>query len=292
MPDARPRPGPETELRELLARFCAALVAHNTAALGELLADDYLFTTPDGQVLTKKQRLDAIRVGSAAPITSLDYDEVRVRPCGGQVAVLTGRYTERRADDSVTHGRVTNTYECDASGRWRMVAGQNALVDDLGPPRPAVVVAPGEGQDVSGVQPGGDRARVVLAGEATGGAFFLMAGTVPPGGGPPPHVHSREDETWFVLDGEWEFHVGDQTVRAAAGTTVFGPRGVPHAFKNVGDQPGRMLLINSPAGQEKFFEEAAAMTNHGRRPPDPAAMTELARRFGVEFLPGADQPPK
>ena len=78
---------------------------------------------------------------------------------------------------------------------------------------------------------------------------------VPPHHGPPPHVHRREDEVFYVLEGEFEFTVAGQTIRATAGQTLYGKRDVPHTFKNVGDKAGRMIVVVAPAGLEKFFAE-------------------------------------
>src|SRR3712207_2731996 len=71
-------------------------------------------------------------------------------------------------------------------------------------------------------------------GEDTGGAYLLTDSVVPPQGGPPPHVHNREDEAFWVLEGELEVSVGESGFRAGAGSFVHLPRGVPHSFRNSG----------------------------------------------------------
>jgi quercetin dioxygenase-like cupin family protein len=89
------------------------------------------------------------------------------------------------------------------------------------------------------VPPGGGRSFWLLGelyttkalGEDTDGAFAFVEGTTPPQAGPPPHVHGREDETFWVLEGELEFMVGGGTVRAPAGSFVHAPRGIPHTTK-------------------------------------------------------------
>jgi len=70
--------------------------------------------------------------------------------------------------------------------------------------------------------------------EDTGGAFALAEAITPPEGGPPPHVHHREDEAFYVLEGELEFMTEDGTIRAGAGSFVHVPKGTLHTYKNVG----------------------------------------------------------
>ena len=69
-----------------------------------------------------------------------------------------------------------------------------------------------------------------------------------PGGGPPMHVHHREDETFQVLEGEYEWTVGGKTFVAQKGATIFAPRGVPHTYRYLGQTPGRLLCVITPAG--------------------------------------------
>jgi quercetin dioxygenase-like cupin family protein len=76
----------------------------------------------------------------------------------------------------------------------------------------------------------GDLYRFLVTGEETGGAYFAMEAVVPPGGGPPPHIHRNEDETFYVLEGEVEFLLGDRIVTGGAGDFVNVPRGTVHRF--------------------------------------------------------------
>ena len=96
----------------------------------------------------------------------------------------------------------------------------------------------------------GDRYTLLLTGEQTAGAYAVIEAFVPPGGGPPAHVHSREDEAFLVVEGEFEFNLGGKRFRLTAGGFLFGPRGVPHAFKSVGPTAGRMIIAVLPAGVE------------------------------------------
>ncbi len=100
----------------------------------------------------------------------------------------------------------------------------------------------------------GETITVKVSGEDTDGELELVHATVPPRGGP-PHIHSREDECFYVLEGEFEFLAGDETVRASAGSFVHAPKGVAHTYNNVGETPGKFLVTVTPASFEKFFEE-------------------------------------
>ena len=138
----------------------------------------------------------------------------------------------------------------------------------------------------------GDQIRFILTGAQTGGAFFLAEVLVPPGGGPPPHIHDREDETFYVLQGALTIWVGDQTVHASQGDCAHLPRGIVHSFRNTGKEAARMLVTVTPAGIEKFFEEACYPAVEGKEPP-PVTPELIARlmaasaRYGQTVLPSA-----
>ncbi len=114
-----------------------------------------------------------------------------------------------------------------------------------------------------------------MSAERTGGAYSLFEAVSPPGGGPPPHVQHREDECFYVLEGEFEFLVGNEVIVAGAGSLLYVPKGCLHAHKNVGSQPGRLLLSQTPGGlHERFFEEIGEPPPAGlypRRRKDSAA---------------------
>ncbi|MCB1033997.1 MAG: cupin domain-containing protein, partial [Acidobacteria bacterium] len=88
----------------------------------------------------------------------------------------------------------------------------------------------------------------------TGGQYAVIQSNVPPGGGPPRHVHEHEDEMFYVLHGEFDFFSGESTVRASSGALVVLPRGLPHGFRNVGEEPGVLINTITPGGFEDFFE--------------------------------------
>src|SRR5262249_4089247 len=109
----------------------------------------------------------------------------------------------------------------------------------------------------------GDVYRFLATGEDTNGKYALWEAIVPPGGGPPPHVHSREEEGFYILAGEIAFTVGDQRLVASAGTFANMPVGTPHAFKNGSGKAARMLISVAPAGLEKMFFESGVSLPEG-----------------------------
>ena len=138
----------------------------------------------------------------------------------------------------------------------------------------------------------GDQIRFILTGAETGGAFFLAEVLVPPGGGPPPHIHEREDETFYLLRGTLTIWVGDRTVHASEGDCAHLPRGIVHSFRNTGTETAKMLVTATPAGIEKFFEEACYPAVEGREPPPPTPeligrLMAAAARHGQTVLPPA-----
>jgi quercetin dioxygenase-like cupin family protein len=118
-------------------------------------------------------------------------------------------------------------------------------------------------------------------GRETGGIVSVVESHDVPGGGPPPHVHTHEDETFQVLEGEYEWTVGGKTFKASKGSTIFAPRGVPHTYRYVGQNQGRLMCIITPAGFEGFFEETSALPPHEQE--DIPRVLEIAKKYGLEF---------
>jgi quercetin dioxygenase-like cupin family protein len=100
-------------------------------------------------------------------------------------------------------------------------------------------------------------------------------------------MHTREDETFYILEGELEFVVGERNISATAGSVVYGPRGVRHSFRNVGSTPSRMAVIITPAGLGKFFEEVGEPVTDPSSPPegspDIGRLVAVARMYGIEI---------
>jgi len=137
---------------------------------------------------------------------------------------------------------------------------------------------------------GGQVIDIKLDGAQTGGAFLLLEVTVEPdGGAPQPHVHSREDETLMLLEGEVTVVVGGKRRTVLPGDVVFFPRNVPHSFENTGGVRARGLGVVTPAGLEAFFRELSVPKVGGERPPgytepDESAVRAAAERVGMELL--------
>ena len=124
----------------------------------------------------------------------------------------------------------------------------------------------------------GEQVDVITNGEMTNGASTLVIQTTPPGGGPPPHQHTREDETFTVLEGEFEVFDHGQWRSVRTGEFFFSPRGSVHTFRNSGTTVGRMAVFIAPAGFERFFEQV-----EGLSPADMPKILEIAERFGLTF---------
>ncbi|HEX7100669.1 MAG TPA: cupin domain-containing protein [Acidimicrobiia bacterium] len=125
---------------------------------------------------------------------------------------------------------------------------------DIHTPQP-VVLRPGEGTRI----PGPEGLTLKLTSEQSNGAVGVLEAHSSPGFGAPRHVHRVHDEMFYVLGGEFVFLVDNELVSAPPGTLVFVPRGTVHAPKVVGDEPGRVLVIYTPGGQERAFIEFAAV---------------------------------
>jgi mannose-6-phosphate isomerase-like protein (cupin superfamily) len=149
----------------------------------------------------------------------------------------------------------------------------------------ASFVEPGEGHAVWFLR---NRVTIKATAGSTGGAYGLFESLIAPGFSPPLHVHHREDEAFWVLDGEVSMRCGDRTFRAPAGSFVFLPRDVPHTFVVEGDTPVRMLTLLTPGGGEAFFLEAGRRPEHDglppAAPPDIATLQRVGAKFGSEIV--------
>jgi quercetin dioxygenase-like cupin family protein len=126
--------------------------------------------------------------------------------------------------------------------------------------------------------------------EDTQGRFALIEAVSRKGNAPPPHIHHREDETFYVLEGEITVSVGDRTIKAKAGTMVFLPRGIVHSF-TIDSEQLRALVLATPGGLEGWFKEfsvpAAAMTLPPPAEPPYSQIQKMlaaAPSYGLEFV--------
>ena len=126
--------------------------------------------------------------------------------------------------------------------------------------------------------------------EQTGGAYSLFEVTTQPEVGPPPHVQHREDEAFYVLEGEYEFLDDDgRTTRVGTGSLVYVPKGALHTHKNIDDKPGRMLVSQTPGGlHERFFEELGELATDESRlisegSVDIEKIAVIAAEYGIEI---------
>ena len=135
----------------------------------------------------------------------------------------------------------------------------------------------------------GDLYSFLVTGKESNNALFQFEAVVPPNGGPPPHVHTREDETFYIVSGRLDITLGDSTYHAKAGDFVYIPRGTVHRFVNVGNETAVQLVTFAPAGVEKFFEEVFPPAKDRNVTPPPVTeelirkMNEAAPKYGLKF---------
>lgn len=139
-----------------------------------------------------------------------------------------------------------------------------------------IVRQPGEGRVVGVLR---DRSTFKVLSEQTGGAYAILEQQIPSGHGPPLHVHRHETEIFYILEGDFEFTVGDETVPAPAGTLLVGPRDIPHTFRNVGPGEGRLLLTIIPGRFGDYFLDVDHVPDN-----DHATVRTLCAKYGVEIL--------
>ena len=161
-----------------------------------------------------------------------------------------------------------------------------AKVREIG--REVAYLPPGEGSRSLWVF--GELVMYKIKGEQTGGAYSLFEVVTQPEGGPPPHVQHREDESLYVLEGEYEFAVEGRTLRVGTGSLLYIPRGNLHAHRNVGEGLGRMLVSQTPGGlHERYFEEIGEERRDrfappvSENPPDTEKLARIAAEYGIEI---------
>lgn len=131
-------------------------------------------------------------------------------------------------------------------------------------------------------------ARVHIDGEQSAGAYSLVEHSARRHDMPPLHVHHRDDETFYVIEGEMTLFVGDRKIALGKGEAALAPRGVPHVYR-VESEQARWLVISTPAGFEQFVRAAAEPAPSDELPPpgrpfDPGALAQVAAEYGIEIL--------
>ncbi|QHV96454.1 cupin domain-containing protein [Spirosoma endbachense] len=135
--------------------------------------------------------------------------------------------------------------------------------------------------------------RVLISPEQTGGSFSIIDITLPKGAEPPRHLHTREDETFYILDGTIRFEIGDQVIIGEVGQAVFAPRNIEHLFTLQTEQ-ARMLTLITPGDFANYFVEfsqpieQAPTTLEAPKGPPPAdalalLVSRLTERYGARF---------
>lgn len=160
---------------------------------------------------------------------------------------------------------------------------------EQGYPR-ARYVAADEGQSVWAFS--GDRYTIKAAAGDTGGSFGLMEAIVPPQSGPPMHIHHKEDEAFYIVDGRFEIADHGRELVAGPGSFIWLPRGGPHRFRNISDKHAKMLLFFLPGGFEQFFVDCGHPVVDGAPPPSAdqfavdveRSMRLAVDRYGIETV--------
>lgn len=130
-------------------------------------------------------------------------------------------------------------------------------------------IGPGDGEELRAA--GGE---LLIGAGQTAGRFTVVHSTAPAGDSVPLHVHHQSDECFYVLAGHYRVMCGSDTFDAGPGSVVYLPRGVPHAYQ-LGDEPGRKLIVAVPAGLEEFFRDMDS---------DDIDLDELQHRHAITFL--------
>ena len=131
------------------------------------------------------------------------------------------------------------------------------------------------------IKPFGLEMDVLLTTEATGGATSVIVAWHKPGEGPPNHVHFKQEEILFIIEGLYEVTVGNGTARAGPGSIIFIPRNVVHGFKNVGGVTGRMLGWSPPGGQDHCLKAISDLAAGGGFTSE--KVIEISKTFDTHF---------
>ena len=130
-----------------------------------------------------------------------------------------------------------------------------------------------------------------VVGDDTNGALAVAELTAGPEIGPPPHIHHNADESFYILEGTFDFSLAGRSFSASAGAFVYLPKGVVHTHRAGGGAVARALVIQSPAGVERFIEEAGKPVTNPAARPAPPEMSELGRIVAIAQKHGIEVPP-
>ncbi len=139
----------------------------------------------------------------------------------------------------------------------------------------------------------GDLYTYKAVGEETGQAYALCEIVMQPQSEIPPHIHSYEDEAFYIQEGEVEFQLDEQVIIATAGTFLHSPKGQLHRFKNIGSQPAKFLSWVTPSGFEKFVVEVGVPVTERETMPPVVSLADIekvmatAPKYGIEIIPPA-----
>jgi len=123
-----------------------------------------------------------------------------------------------------------------------------------------------------------------VTGDDTNGAFDYFIVEVAPNGGPPLHVHHGQEEIIHVLKGQYKVQIGEEFFRCNEGGFAYLPSEVPHTFLNLTDEPGELIVVYTPGGGHKFYEEFGPIARSGTGPPDPKIMGPLFEKHNMTLL--------
>lgn len=139
-----------------------------------------------------------------------------------------------------------------------------------------LVIKPGHGKtwELGGV------IECKVSGEQTGDAYTILGITLEKGQGAPMHIHKREDEVFYILEGTCTFGLGDEVVTAEAGTTVILKKGLTHFFRNDSTTPMKALITAVPGGLDLYFDEVTTAIAKQK----PEEIDKINKRYEIEFI--------
>lgn len=127
---------------------------------------------------------------------------------------------------------------------------------------------------------GGLSIEIIVSSRASNYTCCVFVETTPPGGGPPPHKHDREEEVFTALEGKYEFFADGVWTPMKIGRSMLSLRGTYHAFRNVGQIPGRMMLMTNHGGIDDYFRAISTF----KIPDDIERLTEISKHYGYTYL--------